>query len=268
MQKSKCNGLIITPLDYREYFEFGDKTNTEKDCDYVIGDMYTTQGTQCDGFDMPIKTYLLVGYIKKFGDVDVNALVMKQVGGEVGTTYSLSKNDCSLLGIEYTEGLQLFPMDMKFNHVEDKRPYDPYDMSTNPTDCDGLIHHVLFKIHGFYQLCVRGLIETPFGETTLECLVAASLQVKCKLSQFMSIRASVTPRISKDIAYGNYLYVSCDGEMYVLLTLDEGIEPCALKGVRLTDLITIGWCDKPRNAFQELQLMLAKQELLIKKNEY
>lgn len=58
--------------------------------------------------------YKMIDYVGKLNDVDIESVVVKQVGGEDTTVFSLTKADCKELGIPYEPKLQLFPLQMKW----------------------------------------------------------------------------------------------------------------------------------------------------------
>ena len=65
---------------------------------FIEGEKYALRGVACDGFKMEEKVYELVGMVDEFHGVKVDSVIVKQVGGEKGLIFTLSKNDCAQLG--------------------------------------------------------------------------------------------------------------------------------------------------------------------------
>ena len=101
------------------------------------GSLLKLRGEQCDGFSMKEKVYEVVGNVKEYHGTPINSLIVKQVGGEQGVIYTLSKNDCREIGIEYEKGLQLFPTTMKWISANDTVEFNPSDITTYGKTKDG-----------------------------------------------------------------------------------------------------------------------------------
>lgn len=80
-----------------------------------------------DDFQEVEKSYVIVGQVKELNGIEIDGLIVKQVGGIETTIFSLTKTDCKILGIEYRPGLQLFPRGMGWifpknqTEIENKR---------------------------------------------------------------------------------------------------------------------------------------------------
>jgi hypothetical protein len=66
---------------------------------FVVGENYALGGESVEGFTQKYKLYNLVGIVDEFAGTKVNSLIVKQIGGEEGNIYTISKNDCAFLGI-------------------------------------------------------------------------------------------------------------------------------------------------------------------------
>lgn len=111
--------------------------------------LYSLSGVSCDGFEMPSKKYKFISYIGNVNGIDLDSVVMKQVDGEQTSIFSLTKNDCRNLGIEFESGLQIFPKSLNWVELvqEEKMEFDSMNLSTYPVDYnDGTIHRMTFKI--------------------------------------------------------------------------------------------------------------------------
>lgn len=76
---------------------------------FAEGNAYCIESEPLDGSEVIRKTYIYRGYI---GDMDgcvVDAVVMRQVGGVGKRLFTLTRNDCRMLGIPYEPGLQVLP---------------------------------------------------------------------------------------------------------------------------------------------------------------
>lgn len=72
-----------------------------------IGGLYALSNEPCEGFEETEKIYRLVKVIDVFNDIALDCYVMKRVDDENSTIFSLTKEDCKLLGIDYEPRLQL-----------------------------------------------------------------------------------------------------------------------------------------------------------------
>lgn len=160
------NDIYITPyfsekISYRPNNKVEKPTVKKKVPFFVIGDTYVMKSEDCGDFEMPTKKYKLVGVVKMVNDVELNSLVMKQIEGEQSMIFSLSKNDCKMLNIEFEHGLQLFPMNLGWvnvsketkeeKQVELHKPkkllFDPCNLSTYPLCInDNTIRNIMVKI--------------------------------------------------------------------------------------------------------------------------
>ena len=70
---------------------------------FNVGDMYMIRHKSNSMSKEDIKIYQLKKIIPK-----LNVLIMKQVDGQEGVMFTLSKNDCKFYDIKYVPGLQVF----------------------------------------------------------------------------------------------------------------------------------------------------------------
>lgn len=126
---------------------------------FVIGDRYKLSGADCDDFTMPEKEYELVAVLDKVNDIILESVVMKQVSGDNGTIFSLTKLDCKNLKIDFQRGLQIFPKNLNWEHqtteITDNNEEEVYEfdsslLRTYPRNYhDKAIHLMTIKISGF-----------------------------------------------------------------------------------------------------------------------
>lgn len=144
---------------------------------FVIGEKYALKGVSCEGFDMPEKVYELIGIHDQFDGIDINSLIVKQISGSQDKIFTLSKNDCEHIGIEYQSGLQLFPKHLNWRRVKDVVPFDSTNLATTPlSDIDNTVRYILLKINGFKDYS-DGYILTPNGKLIKEEQFVKSLQI-------------------------------------------------------------------------------------------
>lgn len=147
--------ISVLPKDSFEMIDFTDLNVVKEDVcfipKFVIGDTYRLDSMSCDGFEMKTDFYKLVGIVKKYEDTPINSVVVTKINKNSNDRiFSLSKNDCKCLNIEYENGLQLFPMSMNWVRHKETVEFDPNDLSTVPlSDIDHTIRKVLIKIKGF-----------------------------------------------------------------------------------------------------------------------
>lgn len=107
---------------YYECLEFDPPSSlfkTDK-CNLIEGKEYQLIGTSCEGFEMKPRTFKFIKYIHSHGEVIIDGVIMKQIDGETGMLFSLSKNDCTIYNIPYESNLQIFPLTMKWK-IKNKR---------------------------------------------------------------------------------------------------------------------------------------------------
>ena len=145
---------------------------------FVIGKTYSLSGVDCDDFKMPTKEYELVGIVNEVNDVVLDSVIMRQISGEQGTIFTLTKNDCRNLNIEFQRGLQLFPKNLNWievhcdeEEIEETEQtdemsqiemFDPNRIGTYPRcHVDETIRHIMVELNSFDFK--RGNIITPNG---------------------------------------------------------------------------------------------------------
>ena len=95
------------------------------------GDVFSLQGVECDGFKMPQKEYQIIKKINHIDGVDLDGVVVKQIGGEQSTIFSLTKLDCQNLGIEFQPSLQIFPSNMNWKKISNSSSFGFKPFSKN-----------------------------------------------------------------------------------------------------------------------------------------
>lgn len=182
MTKYIIENRYITPF-FSDKFKFiPDKK--ERTNFFERNKTYLLTGLDCDGFSMPAKRYKYVGSINEVDGIRLNSVIMKQIGGEPTTIFSLTKSDCKSFGIEFESGLQLFPNNLNWvreNVTEEKKEisFDSSNLSTYPVDFnDKTIHFMIIKLSGFSYDERFHRIIAPNGCSIHESTFSRSLSVR------------------------------------------------------------------------------------------
>ena len=222
------------------------------------GERYSLKPRECDGFKMDEHVYEVYGTIDNFDDdeMNINSVIVKEVTKSNGTLYTLSRNDCEWLGIEFSSGLQLLPKSLDWKYVD--VDFDENDLSTTQSlEGDGKIHYVLLKINGF-KLYPNSNVLTPNGRIIDEKRLENSLLIKNNIpliSSSKKIENSDSTLLRKIVRVDNNKYrnsniLTNDNELYVLVRLSKpkynetigyGIDRDYLKNVSPKDFFSIEW---------------------------
>ena len=222
------------------------------------GERYSLKPRECDGFKMDEHVYEVYGTIDNFDDdeMNINSVIVKEVTESNGTLYTLSRNDCEWLGIEFSSGLQLLPKSLDWKYVD--VDVDENDLSTTQSlEGDGKIHYVLLKINGF-KLYPNSNVLTPNGRIIDEKRLENSLLIKNNIpliSSSKKIENSDSTLLRKIVRVDNNKYrnsniLTDDNELYVLVRLSKpkynetigyGIDRDYLKNVSPKDFFSIEW---------------------------
>ena len=170
--KPKVEKRYVMPADGFSLVDFTNLGVVEEDKSmipkFVIGENYALGGENIEGFEQRYKLYNLVGMVDEFAGAKVDSLIVKQIGGEQGNIYTISKNDCAFLGIEYQNGLQLFSKGLSWKHVRNLPKFDEHNLGTSPTsEIDNTIRYVVLKLKGFTDYS-DGYVLSPSGKLIKE----------------------------------------------------------------------------------------------------
>ena len=277
----------------KELFEAVDFTNMgviDEDKNYmptfVVGEKYALKGTSCEGFDMPEKVYELVAVHDKYDGININSLIVKQVSGDQDKIFTLSKNDCEHIGIEYENGLQLFPKHLKWRRVKDTVPFDPKNLGTTPrSDIDNTIRYILLKLNGFKDYS-DGYIVTPSGKLIKENQFEKTLRITSNepivyeqptastngilFEENKPFNIEIVYPTSLNYRHGNF--ISSEDAVYVLIKLVQplndptlidgngGVERVNLEGFNPNDHFTISWDELGAYTVEEYETEKARKE--------
>lgn len=199
MAKYIIENRYITPFFSENFKYVPEKKNETKF--FERNKTYLLTGLDCDGFSMPTKRYKYVGSIDEVDGIRLNSVIMKQIGGEPTTIFSLTKSDCKSFGIEFENGLQLFPNNLEWvkeekEEVTEEVSFDSTNLSTYPVDYkDRTIHFMIVKISGFsYDESTRTIISQN-GDRIPESIFTKSFKVK-------TLQSIGIPHNMNDVCFG------------------------------------------------------------------
>ena len=221
------------------------------------GERYSLKPKECDGFKMDEHVYEVYGTIDKFDDdeMNINSVIVKEITESNGTLYTLSRNDCEWLGIEFSSGLQLLPKSLDWKYVD--VDFDENDLSTTQSlEGDGKIHYVLLKINGFKSYPNSNIL-TPSGKIIDENRLENSLVIRNNIPLISSnhkIGDSNSTLLRKIVKVGKNKYTNSNiltdnNELYVLVRIslryrfnnDYGIDRDYLKNISPKDFFSVEW---------------------------
>lgn len=221
------------------------------------GERYSLKPKECDGFKMDEQVYEVYGTLDKFDDdeMNINSVIVKEITKSNGTLYTLSRNDCEWLGIEFSSGLQLLPKSLDWKYVD--VDFDENDLSTTQSlEGDGKIHYVLLKINGFKSYPNSNIL-TPSGKIIDENRLENSLVIRNNIPLISSnhkIGDSNSTLLRKIVKVGKNKYTNSniltdDNELYVLVRIslryrfnnDYGIDRDYLKNISPKDFFSVEW---------------------------
>ena len=237
--------------------------NTSMMPKFVIGENYALGGEKVEGFEQKYKLYNLVGMVDEFAGAKVDSLIVKQIEGEQGNIYTISKSDCDFLGIEYQNGLQLFSKNLSWRHVRDIPEFDEHNLGTSPTSViDNSIRYLVLKLKGFTDYS-DGYVLSPSGKLIKESQFTQSVQVSTKepvvygnghiIQDKVPLRAYVTHPRTKLFNHGNF--ISSEDEVFILIELVEsarysesttfdnkfGVDPKYFDGLDPNEYFEVSW---------------------------
>jgi len=241
-REEKLENRFSLPKELFETVNFTDMGVVKEDetCipKFVKGEKYALSGMSCEGFEMPEKVYELVAVHDKYDDININSVIVKQISGDRDKIFTLSKNDCAHIGIEYENGLQLFPNHLNWRRLKDTVPFNACDLSTTPlSDIDNTVRYVVIKLYGFKDYH-DGYILSPSGKLVKEEQFTESLRITSNEPFIHGIKEDENNKVvTKEntplkisIVYPNGLvynhgnFISCDDTIYVKVDLTTTIK--------------------------------------------
>ncbi len=250
---------------------------------FIVGENYSLKGAACDGFEANMQIYKLVKVVDKLFDIDINSVIVKQIWGERGNRYTLTKTDCSYYNLNYEEGLQIFPQSLNWERYKDYIPFDPHNLATTPlSDIDNTIRTVALKLYGFKDYS-DDYIVTPSGHLVKEDAFLKSIRITvnaplvygngCVVKEKEELPMKVVYPSNVIFNHGNF--ISSNNEIYILVALLKGmkvgayggntidgyfgVETIYLKEVDPNDFFTISWDEYKTLTIEEYENQKAQQ---------
>ena len=282
--------LFYMPTDLFEAVDFTDMGVIEEPQDFVPrfvkGEKYSLAGVSCEGFEMPEKIYELVGIHDEYDGININSVIVKQISGDQDKIFTLSKNDCACMGIEYENGLQLFPKHLNWRRVKEIVPFDKTNLGTTPvSDIDNTIRYVLIKLNGFKDY-IDGYIVTPSGklikeeqfQKTLRIISDEPIVYEQPTADKQGVKLQENKRLDIELAYPKGLafnhgnFISSEDTIYVLIKLAQplsdptlidgksGVERINLEGFNPNEHFKIAWDELGAYTIEEYEAEKARRE--------
>lgn len=252
---------------------------------FIEGENYALQGIACDGFEMETKVYKLIKVVDDFYGTNINSVIVKQIAGEQGIIFTLSKNDCEYHGIEYEKGLQLFPKTLNWIRVKEKIPFDKNNLATTPlSDIDNTIRYIVLKLNGFKDYS-DGYVVTPSGHLITEKHFVDTLRVKTiepivygngYIAQDKT-NLDIQLVYPKNLLFNHGNFISSEDTVYVMVKLKReyispvkegvyisldgyfGVEPKYLDGISPNDFFEISWDELGAYTVEEYEAIKAER---------
>lgn len=177
---NNVNSLLYKNQDYLPQLSFN------------RGDKYALVLQGEEDFQNIERTYAVVGKIDKLNNIEIDAVIVKQIGGDNTTIFSLTKADCKELGIKYVPGLQLFPANMNWKQIEEekddvlhdvkkKREIKETSVKENTNDIDSALYNLyysdfIFNNNGYEkekQICIvkSKIINTTYEDNSITSVI-------------------------------------------------------------------------------------------------
>lgn len=288
--KSRVENRFILPKELFKAVDFTNMGVVEEPKNiaptFIKGEKYSLKGVSCEGFEMPEKIYEVVGVHDSFDGVDINSVIVKQISGDQDKIFTLSKNDCKFMGIDYENGLQLFPKYLDWKKVKDIVPFDASNLATTPlSDIDGSIRYILLQLNGFKDYA-DGYIVTPSGKIIKEEQFENTLKIVSNEPIVYEVPTATTKGLSraentklnielvypKGLTYNHGNFISSEDTIYVLIKLVEplidpnefdgqgGVDKVNLEGFNPNDHFQISWDELGAYTIEEYETEKARKE--------
>ena len=196
--------------------------------------------------------FRVCGHVGTFNGVPINSYVLKELseGNDPNRQkITITKQVCRLLGIEFEQGLELWPDTMNFVRLEDidddkpkERQLDYSNMGTYPVSVsDNTIKKICVSINmQAFNISGDGVITAPTGEKfanmaffvdTMNFNLHAPVLAGFKITNVMPITKA------KDNVDNRCLYFE--------LNIDDGnghgIPPSFVEGMNIDDIVAVTW---------------------------
>lgn len=252
---------------------------------FIEGENYSLKGIACDGFEMETKVYKLIKVVDDFYGSPLNSVIVKQIAGEKGRIFTLSKNDCAYHGIDYEDGLQLFPKTLPWTRVKETIPFDAHNLGTTPlSDVDNTIRYIVFRLDGFKDY-LDGYVLTPSGHLVTEKHFEQTLRVTTIEPIVYGNGYVINDKTNLDIEfiYPKHLlfnhanFISSEDTIFLMVKLKReyvspvdsntnmsidgyfGVESQYFDGINPNDFFTISWDELGAQTIEEYEVAKAER---------
>ena len=222
----------------------GDKDDNESS-DLIPGSICALGRERVEGVEFGHLLFRVYGVIKEYKGVELNSLILKEVvlddegnivEGENPTgrrKFSIPPSMCKMLGIEYSPGFELWPINSGFikidtdDLVEKEEPEINYgNLATYPTsEIDGTIRKIILELHGFSPYNTTHII-TPTGAMIPTSDFISSLTIFAR-QNISTDNGCAGFRMGENLPFkivgrknGNKVFSICDDKHNIYVELD------------------------------------------------
>lgn len=219
---------------------------SEQGFNLKVGKLYGLQGESCDEFAMPMNVFICKGIVNDYHGTALDVAIMKHVEGEEGHIFSLTRNECKMLGVEYEPKLQVFPIEFNWIPMEhqEARDYTPNNLGTyKPSPITGTIK----QMHVFMRMvrpCGNSHLYTPNDSAIPTELFLKTIRVYFKdINLRNCFKIEVKPLLTR--GENSPLFDTDRGGINFMLFFSDnannGIDPHILENKTFDNLFVVTW---------------------------
>ena len=262
---------------------------------FIPGEIYSLGKEPVEGVEFGNLYFRLYAIIKEYKGVRLDSLILKEVDIDdngniiegVNTTgrrtFSMSPSMCKMMGVIYSPGLELWPINSGFERVKiesqsEKKEINYGDMSTYPTsDIDGTIRNIILELNGFANFNNSHII-TPTGALIPTYDFISSLTIFAK-QNISTDNGCAGFRVNEHLPFrivgrrpNDKLFSICDDRHKIYVDVDltkkslnsmtqdglVGVAHTALDGKDVDDVIGVKWDESTDENKPKKELSLAE----------
>jgi hypothetical protein len=257
----------------------GEKADDANGNEFVPGAIYSLGKESVEGVEFGRLYFKLYGVIREYKGVNLDSLILREVSIDengnliegVNTTgrrtFSISPSMCKMMGLKYSPGFELWPINSGFERVDvddivdEKMWIDYCNMSTYPTsEIDGTIRKIILELHGFSPYNNSHII-TPTGAMIPTNDFISSLTIFAR-QNISTDNGCAGFRIGEQLPFkivgrdnGSKVFSICDDKHNIYVEVDltkqslnantpdgiVGVAHTALDGKDVDDVIGVKW---------------------------
>lgn len=252
---------------------------------FVKGDIYKLGSIACDGFEIAPDFYKLIGVVNEYHDTVIDSVIVKKLHDvDDDRIYTLSKNDCNCLNIDYEKGLQLFPKKMNWVRHKEQVDFNSNDLSTVPlSDIDHTVRKVLLKINGFSNYDSKYVV-TPNNDLILSSELNDAFVVENSIplsftDTFSLIKQKLFSKVvyPKGIRFPYNNCISYDNSIYLLVSFTTaaissfdgkcGVPKKYLENISPYDMFSISWYNENPLSIEKYEKQKEQEKLTLEKKK-